>query len=315
VDQALGSEALDRDCQDVTDQDTLARLDNLTRVILVQNPEHLRALNSRKKLILRKVSKAHKTQSDAAVNQAIYDELHLTRLILGIAANAKMATLWHHRKWLLSLLFQKKEALAKCLHHLPSIPLPHDILEQELELVDQCASRYPRNYNAWAYRAWLIRGADADHIQVEWDRITKHLRTNITDHTAVVHGLNTLLPRTADEGRKKDLLHMAHDLVERYPYKETPWLFLRGLTIKLGDQQVVLEAQRLPQRILAQARVTLEKYPTKDEQRETSWAAKEAQKAAEHAFRTGYFLRAMGDPGRPDYGSLSSMEAKALLER
>ena len=227
-------------------------VDDITKIVLLQNPEYAKALNIRKRLIVWRIEHAAQKHDSCGRDELLNDELHLVKLLLGVAANAKMAPLWHHRKWLLDLLFRLplSEPWSQKRSHLYSIPpmlLSRVILDEELALVERCAQRYPRNYQAWAYRSWLLYPyADTPSvifcddpskqkevardpiIEEEVHYLRRHLGTNITDHTAVMHVLR-LLMEGKGQGCKNDMAEFALDLVRRYPSRETPWLFLRGM--------------------------------------------------------------------------------------
>jgi hypothetical protein len=142
-------------------------------------------------------------------------------------------------------------------------------VQDELSLVVQAVQRYPRNYQAWSHRTWLITSAagrsplptgarrsaaHADGIRLrstvldELDRVRDHVRRNVTDHTAVAHALRLLahlglssspyqaVEESGREGNRdgrrdegQEWLALAKDLVERYGSHETPWLLLRGV--------------------------------------------------------------------------------------
>lgn len=248
-----------------TEDSTLASLEAITRIVLLQNPEHLRALNLRKRLLL-----ARSSQDSQQRLQDIRDELHWTKLVLGVAANAKMGTLWSHRKWLLGLLDLHGDTRRilltadspphndHSLHHNVSPLLPPAdfaaMLQDEIRLVDLCSHRYPRNYTAWAYRSRLFRrfspsvnvnstATSSWQLEREHANLSEHLRLNIRDHTAAHHIL-TILAGCSDQAhtqhracsddfaRRKvqsETVILAFDLVNRYPGSETPWLLLRGV--------------------------------------------------------------------------------------
>lgn len=240
------------------------QLDNLTRCILIQNPEHAKALNVRKTMILNAIKEF---DSEDQGFQVLQEELHFTRLLLGIASNAKMGSLWHHRKWLYNLIYRTQKGQRKTSsvreNYISNKPLRIDPvqmslaeMQEELNLVDICAERYPRNYQAWAYRYWLVRcqlcspcasqeqssdsyeqsiPSSPDSLAQEYENMEGHLSTHIGDHTAAMHMLNVLRLSTQRDyaWQKVSLLERADafavDLVTRYPYTETPWLLLRGV--------------------------------------------------------------------------------------
>lgn len=274
-----------------------AQVDRVTRTILLQNPEHVRALNIRRKLILShfqpeqpqsqgiapaSVSPSSFTPCETAV--IIKRELHLVQLILEIAANAKMGTLWSYRRWLLSILYRSTTLpsagayrCSRSVFHYSThshLALELNDLVREIDLVSDCAAKYPRNYQAWSHRSWLLKPcflerpspsppslmsfptSNSDARQVrrkEVEEVLHHVSINITDHTAVHHlismvrlfqqsvsGVSTnALPRDLHSelcSYLRQLQDTSLDNVRRYPHRETPWLFLRG-AVWLSEQQ------------------------------------------------------------------------------
>lgn len=258
------------------DQAWFREVDSLTKCILLQNPEHARALNLRKKLVLHDIEQrnAHNRSSEA-----VQMELDFCRLALGIASNAKMGTLWHHRRWLYKLKYSLQESNSGSVHdtarirgylagkkllRVNPVQLCASELQQELELVKMCGERYPRNYQAWAYRYWLVLGQLSSRSPIhfhsdrpygrslsggscilysEYEAMECHLATHIGDHTAAMHmvGVLSLAGQIDDACLHVDLIQrsraFAADFVRRYPHKETPWLLLRGvLSIQTAEE-------------------------------------------------------------------------------
>ncbi|MBE3049053.1 hypothetical protein IMZ48_42450, partial [Candidatus Bathyarchaeota archaeon] len=118
-----------------------------TAVLLLTDPEHLTAANSRKRAILRDFKdgcgiKALLEREKWFVNSLLTSRLH---------RHTKSPVLWSHRRWLLSQ-FQK---------HGLRVDVPLEI--RRVILVS--GERHPRNYYAWDHARWLVRtfvGAQPD---------------------------------------------------------------------------------------------------------------------------------------------------------
>lgn len=288
------------------------RSDHLTKVILIQNPEHAKALNMRKRLVLRD-----------ATPRAISAELYYTSLVLGIAANAKMSPLWHHRRWLLSLLYSTtsiipQEFLKARTRHIwrikADLALPEDVVKREIALVDQAAKRYPRNYQAWAYKSWLLRcinaGPQHDYIafaKAELQATTAHLRLNPTDHTAMVYVATVLQSRYSREDNALDMHKVALDLAQRYPHREMPWLFLRFLRW----QAVGSAIESLDEEISALIR-SIQEVGRLDKSKRTDWEEDETKQAVRYSRRTEFYLAWVRESGTTR--GLGSVDARRLLE-
>ncbi|KAK9900435.1 hypothetical protein P389DRAFT_207928 [Cystobasidium minutum MCA 4210] len=366
------------------ENDTLHRIDDFTKCILIQTPEHARAMNLRKRMLLSRLSKYIPGHAEVeCVGKFIREELHLTELILGIASNAKMGPLWHHRKWLYALLHSlhsdeqnvaDESGTSLLAHHMKGRkllrvkPVALSLLEfqHELKLVDMCAERYPRNYQAWSYRYWLILGqvsssrphanqgidkADAGGsgssvasrekaayptLSREYETMEEHISTHITDYTAATHLLNIVqlsiqCSSWSAEQPSSTLLDRcftsAVDFVSRYPYKETPWLLLRGvLALAREHQQSSIESasssgiyQKYLQEALTLARSLaktegqgLKGAAELDKQRE-DWEERQRSSSFKYATRSLFYLSSWDD-GVVKHPSLGSDEARQVLE-
>lgn len=295
------------------------RLDSLTKVVLLQNPEHARALSIRKKLLLM-----------ACISmENIQKELHWAALTLSISANAKMSPLWHHRRWLLTLLYDGP--LSRTLpsarssnRHIcrlrPTSRLPEVTISRELALVDLAAKRYPRNYQAWAYRSWLLRciqtapAASQEafvigkaHLETELSNLTTHLRLNATDHTAMVYVADLLRSSLATDEHKEDMQLVALDLARRYPHREMPWLFLRSMSREVPAGNVI----HLKEQVESLTR-SLSDVQEMNKGRQADWEQEETEQAVRYARRTEFYLwrTRSGDTRK-----LGSVQARMLLEK
>ncbi|KAL2197190.1 hypothetical protein P885DRAFT_36407 [Corynascus similis CBS 632.67] len=109
-----------------------------TAVILLFDPEHLTAANSRKRIIQEMITKIEGPPSVIEIEKRFVDSLLTSRL----HRHTKSPTLWSHRRWLLSLS--------------SSLKMPVDVLADLREVVFVAGERHPRNYYAWCHARFLM---------------------------------------------------------------------------------------------------------------------------------------------------------------
>lgn len=115
-------------------------LRDATAVILLLDPEHLTAANTRKRLI-RKYQKGSSAELQAILKKELrFVDGYLTSRL---HRHTKSPTLWGHRRWVLE---QCKEAGMK-----------HDVHQDLKSVVLVAAERHPRNYYAWSHMRWLVQ--------------------------------------------------------------------------------------------------------------------------------------------------------------
>ena len=114
-------------------------LRDATAVILLMDPEHLTAANTRKRLLQKLLS--HKSVAPEAV---LRSELRFvdTYLTSRLHRHTKSPTLWSHRRWILE--------------QTESIRLRHDLLRDLSSVILVAAERHPRNYYAFLHMRWLL---------------------------------------------------------------------------------------------------------------------------------------------------------------
>ncbi len=122
-----------------------------TAVMLLMDPEHLTAANTRKRLILGSLG-----QVDALVarEKRLVDSLltsHLHR-------HTKSPTLWSHRRWLLELALSSSSSSS-------SSGVPVDVPGDLERVVMVAGERHPRNYYAWCHARWLVTTAACEAAQ------------------------------------------------------------------------------------------------------------------------------------------------------
>lgn len=296
-------------------------LDSLTRIMMIQNPEHARALNIRKMLVRFQILQSVCDDDiESRADNVVRAELEWTSLILGIASHAKVGLLWHHRRWLLTLLASGTTSTSPYCS-ISRVRLQVDSLKAELEVVDKCAQKYPRNYMAWSHRNWLLHsivGGGADMVQGQLEKMSAHMYTNTKDHTAAQHIIQFLLllqrqsgSKTLYEGCLVSMQETACDLVARYPDRETVWLFLRqmvqvsGLKTEFAKRGALLAERLADGGMENRAKSELGYH----------WTSEEAHKARRCAIRTSFFLAALSGASSCQHegGGLASLEARRVL--
>lgn len=110
----------------------------VTNVILLMDPEHLTAANSRKRLVWSEGSKSSGPKLELIRKDKFFvDSLLTSRL----HRHTKSPTLWSHRRWLVE----------KARIH----GIQPDVVEDLKSVVMTAAERHPRNYYAWCHARWL----------------------------------------------------------------------------------------------------------------------------------------------------------------
>ncbi|RWS12570.1 hypothetical protein B4U79_08632 [Dinothrombium tinctorium] len=134
------------------------KLKEWTRVILLINPDLTLAWNIRKELV----------ESNCI---SIAEELKLSEVIL--TRKAKSPDNFFHRQFLLKKLL--KENI-----------IEENIVSNELRVSLDAASRYQRNYYAWAHRIWVLQNFGTSLNIINFDlNVTKHwVESHISDYSA-----------------------------------------------------------------------------------------------------------------------------------
>ncbi len=115
-------------------------LRNATSVILLLDPEHLTAANTRKRLI-RKCQNGSSAELQANLKKELrFVDGYLTSRL---HRHTKSPTLWGHRRWVIE---QCMEA-----------GIEQDIEQDLKSVVMVAAERHPRNYYAWSHMRWLVQ--------------------------------------------------------------------------------------------------------------------------------------------------------------
>lgn len=110
-----------------------------TAVLLLTDPEHLTAANSRKRAILRDIKDGSSVKALLEREKWFVDGLLTSRL----HRHTKSPVLWSHRRWLLSQ-FQKHG-------------LRVDVTLEIQAIILVSGERHPKNYYAWDHARWLVK--------------------------------------------------------------------------------------------------------------------------------------------------------------
>lgn len=119
--------------------DNSAELLRATAVLLLTDPEHLTAANTRKRIILRDAKDNKDVKCTLDREKWFVDSLLTSRL----HRHTKSPILWSHRRWLLTQ-FQK---------HGLHVNVPSEIRT----VISVSGERHPKNYYAWDHARWLVR--------------------------------------------------------------------------------------------------------------------------------------------------------------
>ncbi|CAK7232579.1 hypothetical protein SCUCBS95973_008306 [Sporothrix curviconia] len=125
-----------------------------TAVILLMDPEHLTAANTRKRLIQASLRQDLASSPAVSASSLLARELHLVDSLLTshLHRHTKSPTLWSHRRWLLSFLASPKRVARES----NSNDANDRVLQGMTKVVMVAAVRHPRNYYAWEHARWLV---------------------------------------------------------------------------------------------------------------------------------------------------------------
>ncbi|KAI2468246.1 hypothetical protein F4781DRAFT_275039 [Annulohypoxylon bovei var. microspora] len=195
-----------------------------TAVLLLMDPEHLTAANTRKRLLMSALEASKQDELLLRREKQLVDSLITSRL----HRHTKSPTLWSHRRWLLHLFTT----------HDVFIDLQYDIKS----VVVTAGIRHPRNYTAWNHARFLLDRCPglADTIVVDIKEFCLKNHTDISGWSFLIHIISRL---ESEEGRRNicssiltEVLHITDSL--RWT-NVSVWMFLRSVaaTELINDQQ------------------------------------------------------------------------------
>ncbi|RDA84956.1 hypothetical protein CP532_1736 [Ophiocordyceps camponoti-leonardi (nom. inval.)] len=216
-----------------------------TAVMLLFDPEHLTAANTRKRLV----------SNDAisiAREKLFVDSLLTSRL----HRHSKSPNLWTHRRWLMSRMRKRG--------------LDADLAEDFRNVILISAERHARNYYAWSHARYLIEPMEPG--SVSWSCILAQTIKWCRCHHDDVSGwtfLAWLLERWPAGAKSvlTDVLELTESLRWR---NESVWYFLRNVVA--GPQRAHFDSTLrmvrgeadTDNRVLDRASSWIQKYPTRE---------------------------------------------------
>ncbi|KAI7964975.1 hypothetical protein MJO29_003073 [Puccinia striiformis f. sp. tritici] len=174
-----------------TDDEEAENLFKLTRILLIQNPDHLTALSTRRKLL--------------KTGEQLREELELNTVLLSVVSHSKSTGLWFHRRWIFAQLHRCPPPTSSSNPiYKPFVQFTPDRIEEEFVFNLQTCDRYPRNYYAWFHRKWVLSQLPSLHPQdtidgildTEKERILRFMGTHPKDNSATnyIQFIVTLFP-------------------------------------------------------------------------------------------------------------------------
>ncbi|KAJ7209715.1 hypothetical protein GGX14DRAFT_631691 [Mycena pura] len=210
-------------------------------VVLLANPAHQTALNTRKRLI------------QSASLSASAELAFSARVIASSRPCAKESIQWAHRRWLLAFIYPRAHSGGVSPAHDgdPVPDIPPETIENEFGLISRCCELYPRNYHAWSHHHFIVEcilaslgdshPSDSPHLpqfvrQIQnlrhWiechvsDYSAMHQTCNVVSRLQSLHQYHTVLGELADPS-----YHFEHamSLVTSFPGHESLWMYLRAI--------------------------------------------------------------------------------------
>jgi protein prenyltransferase alpha subunit repeat containing protein 1 len=236
-------------------KDQEAQLQNATAVILLMDPEHLTAANSRKRLI-QKYHKVPKLEFEKILKtELLFVDSYLTS---PLHRHTKSPTLWGHRRWLYEMG--------------KSIGSEFDVLQDLKSVVLIAAERHPKNYYAWSHLRWLTQNFGTAEVS-DHPKILAIVKDWCLRHPADTSGFSFLLfilfaPGSSDDspGRIEACSSVCREVLRlTVSFKwihESVWVFLRTLVaseyVAEDDRKAFFEAIETVQKSYPMAQVLLE---------------------------------------------------------
>ncbi|KAK0634995.1 hypothetical protein B0T17DRAFT_484852 [Bombardia bombarda] len=210
-----------------------------TAVLLLMDPEHLTAANTRKRL-LRGLA-AHRDEQQVVLEREkrLVDSLLTSRL----HRHTKSPTLWNHRRWLLL--------------EFTSLSLPVHVHADITSVVLVAAERHPRNYYAWCHARFLMSLQATESSEPIIATIKKWCfqhHTDISGWSFLYFLLSTKGPSDATVSCSTfaEVLGLVSSL---HLANESVWVFLRTLTASgLVDDQEYSQFKTVGQDLLGTAK-------------------------------------------------------------
>lgn len=160
----------------------IERLIEVTRVLIMLNPEYASAWNVRKDMIQRNMLDP-------------MQELVFSQLIL--KNKPKSSDAFTHRRFLISFIMSNRETNGET-----SLD---NLIDNELRLCTETADKYPRNYYSWSHRLWILENLckeDQEFMRREMDFLTTWIPSHVSEYSAFNYRqlvLSKLLPKVIQD--------------------------------------------------------------------------------------------------------------------
>ncbi|KAI8960508.1 protein prenylyltransferase [Daldinia sp. FL1419] len=229
-----------------------------TAVLLLMDPEHLTAANTRKRLITSSLAAGEADELALRREKQFVDSLLTSRLY----RHAKSPTLWSHRRWLVHIFTT---------HNVVMDP-QHDIRN----IVMVAGTRHPRNYPAWNH-ARLLVGRDSGLARSLVSDTKEFCLKNHTDISSWSFLVYTIGKIENEECRRKVYSSIFAEVLDitgslRW-ISESVWTFLRTIaTIEFISDQQFEAFLAVNKRLASSARESSSQWKALDSAR--SWCEK-----------------------------------------
>ncbi|OBT86364.1 hypothetical protein VE02_03787 [Pseudogymnoascus sp. 03VT05] len=154
-----------------------------TSIILLFDPEHVTAVNARKRICL---GLPYRARSQPEQLRRLEEELWFSKFLVTsrLKRHNKSPTLWAHRRWLI-----------KNFHKLEGLLGPKWASFEIEEVVLISAEHHPRNYYAWDYFRWLVADRPGLDPKTSWEmngRLSNMMQKWCQHHTSDTSGWSFL---------------------------------------------------------------------------------------------------------------------------
>jgi protein prenyltransferase alpha subunit repeat containing protein 1 len=186
-----------------------------TAVMLLMDPEHLTAANTRKRVLQRRISSGHSpvSRSSLKAEKHFLDSLLTSRL----HRHTKSPTLWAHLQWLL--------------REFSSAGIPILGISDLKNVIFVAGERHPRNYYAWNHARFLLRTASLAPDEAGLTAVMKWCAQHHTDTSgwSFLYFFLTNMASSGPESAHKALEGVLALVQSLRLTNESVWVFLRTL--------------------------------------------------------------------------------------
>ncbi|KAI0852102.1 protein prenylyltransferase [Daldinia vernicosa] len=195
-----------------------------TAVLLLMDPEHLTAANTRKRLLILSLETSEADELALRREKQFVDSLLTSRLY----RHAKSPTLWSHRRWLLHLY---------TIHDVV-VDLQHDVKN----VIMIAGIRHPRNYPAWHHARLLVdrNPGLAESIVADVKEFCLKNHTDISSWSFLVYAMGRIKDKESRGMVYSSVFTEVLGITDSLRWiSESVWTFLRAIaTVEfINDQQ------------------------------------------------------------------------------